>query len=1014
MSIRVCAVRIAAVLFLLAFAAPGALAAEVVAVFNFAQRDDNPQYAWLSKGLADLLINQLADLPDLTVVSRDRMQMILNDLDAAALKEPDQVYRSCVGAAAGLHAGRMIFGTYAVRGGRAFLSAQVINLADEGKVFETSVEGLPEKILDLEGELAGRLRAYFLGQHPEKADARSVPHWTSNVAAAEDLYGGVHLFDQGRYPEAWLRFRQAARADPGYADAVYWQARMFYSLLLYESAGPLFHDFLRRWPDHPRAGDAALELVDSARQTLADPLALEAVCRDVRARTSARALVYNRDAYGVMLLHDYLDRLIAKNLLSRSEWDAAAQLAMDVQYRVPPAGSLPAGIWQDIGEQQLDSYATFARGAALLRYLHTDRLTLRPGMCSQHVYQFDAPGPMEASITTRRFFGDSPLPTFCARSGDRYVLPGRCPGHVCLVAPEGYSFKNASFTVVPYHVEGDPPVLASLHVTMWLYGDAAWGHLETDKPPKTFQVVPLHRCRFLILCCYMRLIDPMTTLDRPTHDSVKEVRIDVGFQKLEDAAGAIRVRSQSTDNQLIYLDGRYALRGEGLIRGVTPGAHVVRVLPEALSTGKNVYVSRDSPVNVPAAGTVDLEVRPDFNPALNPAGFTEARRLPCDYPEYMLPPRSNVSETSAPCLLRAKRGTMQGYVVAAWSYREDLWFSLSRDDGRTWSAAMRFPIPVNTAHVERAPWLLEDEQGRICLVFLSDRNMQRFSTPYVAWTHDLQRWSPAVRIAEIYADDVRILQGRSGQYLVLLPPPATRLSSQAQWQDARDEKGELVISAQPNILGGQIARLKYGRSQPALLVSRDLVNWQARLIDWESSSVSRVHLLETADGLLHAFYTEQVCETPPLYDCALFWRQSSDGGLTWSAKRRVLYHSRSTYSNLSVVSDGRSFYGATSAGTALPYLFEIDAEGRVYRHDYTGLTSHRQAIFYDPTDRLLRIITMTDEESHNTLEPMPGAVFVLSCTPADKKLSTAPPINGVNPYWYDPMRKKLYKDLVPQ
>ena len=50
-ALLVAVAAVVAVAAMLAAPAPRCAAGEVVAVFNFAQRDDDPKYAWLSKGL---------------------------------------------------------------------------------------------------------------------------------------------------------------------------------------------------------------------------------------------------------------------------------------------------------------------------------------------------------------------------------------------------------------------------------------------------------------------------------------------------------------------------------------------------------------------------------------------------------------------------------------------------------------------------------------------------------------------------------------------------------------------------------------------------------------------------------------------------------------------------------------------------------------------------------------------------------------------------------------------------
>ncbi|NLF38522.1 hypothetical protein GX586_03705, partial [bacterium] len=56
--------------------------AVTVAVLNFAQTEEGPAaaaHAWMRKGLADLLINDLATAPALRILTREHMQMLLQE-----------------------------------------------------------------------------------------------------------------------------------------------------------------------------------------------------------------------------------------------------------------------------------------------------------------------------------------------------------------------------------------------------------------------------------------------------------------------------------------------------------------------------------------------------------------------------------------------------------------------------------------------------------------------------------------------------------------------------------------------------------------------------------------------------------------------------------------------------------------------------------------------------------------------------------------------------------------------
>ena len=72
----------------------------------------------------------------------------------------------------------------------------------------STVTGPPGEVLELTRRLSAELLAWLTQREPEKI-LKELPAWTRSIPAAKVLYEGVDLYDQGRYAEAWLKFRRA-------------------------------------------------------------------------------------------------------------------------------------------------------------------------------------------------------------------------------------------------------------------------------------------------------------------------------------------------------------------------------------------------------------------------------------------------------------------------------------------------------------------------------------------------------------------------------------------------------------------------------------------------------------------------------------------------------------------------------------------------------------------------------------------------------------------------------------
>ena len=927
--------------------APRCAAGEVVAVFNFAQRDDDPKYAWLSKGLADLLINQLADLPDITVVSRDRMQMLVSQYEKMADRQTRNAESKVLRPLATmLDAQRMVFGTYAVKDNQATLTIQVTGTETETVLWESQVSGAYEDVLTLERRLAQSAKAYFLGRPVERVPIGDVSQWTTKVGAAERLYAGVSLFDNGEYAEAWWRFRQAARADADYADAVYWQGRMLYYLLMYDNARPVLERFFARWPQHGRSGDAVIEILDSYRQTVDDPERLLRVYEELRQKVDPRTIIYNKTHAGREsrgLLKTYLGGFIVQAERVLGHHDRAVELAYRLHREA--RDSTPADIDYKEGFHvwQYQAYDQLWNQTANEQWTWRDRWSGPPEEDRLEKLLFVSPdmssvvGRMTSQTDRART-----RPWQHLQNG-KYVMKAR--NYLfwarTLVAPDGYEFSDITFTMTCHSETGSTPYVATVSfqpngiVMFKRYG------MNTTDGTRTFVADPVHYCRRFRVSGgnYPLTTDPF---DQPTKDYVEEIRIDFKLKPVAEQTGEIFVQLASLTDATILLDGRPAIMGEGLIRGVSPGRHTVTALP-VRGTGRHpsdVYDSAETEVVVSGTERAVCSLSLPMMEKRRPAGWEIPRTVTDQYPMAKLSPGNPGVDDPPPTVLRVRRGSMAGALVVVWSFRDELWKSYSLDNGQNWTAAERLPLPVSTAHNELAPVLIQDEQERFVLAFLSDRNLQRAHYPYVTVSDDLQHWSAPRLVADLVADKLSFLQDQQGRYLLLIAP--LWKPDHLVWGSYGNFETR-VMELKPARVDAAILK-KYARSRPVLLTSSDLETWSKLETNMGTDATRDADMVQVADGVYHLVFVTKDAEDSFRDSNWHLCHQTSSDAEHWSPADELrdssweLVHPR-------ITTDGQQVLGSVCIAEDHVSLFKIGIRDTV---SWWGMAGRASRIYHDP------------------------------------------------------------------
>ena len=175
-----------------------------VAVLAFADLSEQKDQQYLGDGLAEDLIDALAQAPELRVIARtSSFQFGRTPADAR------EVGRR-------LGAQMLVEGSVRQSGGRVKVTAQVIEAKNGQHVWSGSFEHTGENVLQLQDEIA-RAIARELGGSLGLATARAKPG-TTNVEAYHAYLRGRFFNSQGRNEDVLKEYRHAVALDPRYAD----------------------------------------------------------------------------------------------------------------------------------------------------------------------------------------------------------------------------------------------------------------------------------------------------------------------------------------------------------------------------------------------------------------------------------------------------------------------------------------------------------------------------------------------------------------------------------------------------------------------------------------------------------------------------------------------------------------------------------------------------------------------------------------------------------------------------
>ena len=191
--------------------------ANTVAVMPFSYTGVNEQIQPLTRGLAQLVITDLAKSRQVRVLERERMQTMLEEMRLSAEGRADP--QSAVRSGRLLRAARVVQGSLAERGDELRVDAAVVDVGTAGVTASAGTQDQLNRLFDLEKELVLSIFTN-LGIQLTDAEREAINQRpTQNIQAFLAYSQGLEAQDRGDFLQAQQFFNQATQLDPGFQAA---------------------------------------------------------------------------------------------------------------------------------------------------------------------------------------------------------------------------------------------------------------------------------------------------------------------------------------------------------------------------------------------------------------------------------------------------------------------------------------------------------------------------------------------------------------------------------------------------------------------------------------------------------------------------------------------------------------------------------------------------------------------------------------------------------------------------
>jgi TolB-like protein len=203
--------RIILILVAAVLAVPGiSRAAETVSVLYFENTSRNRDYEWLSKGIADMVITDIAGRGAIDVIERENLKKVLDEQQLSLTGIIDDKKALEIGKL--LSATRLIYGSFIIQGNVVIINGKLTE-TQSGKITAAfTSQGALTGVLSVKNEFSLKIqKALGIETSGTQKQEQETP-----FLAIKNYYQGLDLLDKGAVDDARKKFEEASRIDPYY------------------------------------------------------------------------------------------------------------------------------------------------------------------------------------------------------------------------------------------------------------------------------------------------------------------------------------------------------------------------------------------------------------------------------------------------------------------------------------------------------------------------------------------------------------------------------------------------------------------------------------------------------------------------------------------------------------------------------------------------------------------------------------------------------------------------------
>ncbi len=189
---------------------------KTVAVLSFTNGSGNPQYDPLGKGIAAMMITDLASVPAIRLVERERLNDLTKEMELQQSQLVDPLTAATVGKLAG--AEYVVTGAIVALAPLMRLDTRVVSVATGEIVKTAQVTGEQKKLFDLQQKLSKELiDGLSVALSPEDSARLAQEQEQNRIDDLEvqlQYAQALDLYDQEEYVDAAAKMVQVMRAAP--------------------------------------------------------------------------------------------------------------------------------------------------------------------------------------------------------------------------------------------------------------------------------------------------------------------------------------------------------------------------------------------------------------------------------------------------------------------------------------------------------------------------------------------------------------------------------------------------------------------------------------------------------------------------------------------------------------------------------------------------------------------------------------------------------------------------------